>query len=302
MKYIAVDFTITCQPDQLQTARDILSQLAAECGFESFEDTPHGVTGYIQSSLYSTSALDDMLALFPLQDCSIAFHAESVPDLDWNATWEAQGFDPIEVADRLVVYDARRGMPQVENPDMIKIAIEPRLSFGSGTHATTQMMLRQLCQRPLQGQRVLDCGCGTGILSIAAAKLGATQVVGYDIDEWSVENAIHNAKLNHVVNSVSPNSQFPIFNFQFLHGDATVLSSLDTTFDVIVANIHLNILMADMPAYRAKMAPKGRLLLSGFYEADAPQLIERATKFGLHCTASDSIDGWNLLELGMDEG
>ena len=160
------------------------------------------------------------------------------------------------------------------------------MAFGTGTHETTRMMVSALLALPLEGMRVLDCGTGTGILSIAALKLGCHEAVGYDIDEWSVDNARHNAVINGVDN-----------RFESLLGDASILNKVEGCFDVVVANINRNILLADMPAFAAKLSPTGTLLLSGFYTADVPLLTEKAESLGLKLSAQKCDNDWCCLVL-----
>lgn len=143
------------------------------------------------------------------------------------------------------------------------------------------MMVSQLLSIELEGKRVLDCGCGTGILSIVAAKCGAHQVVGYDIDEWSVENSLHNAQLNEVADKM-----------EVLHGDANVLSHINGLFDVVVANINRNILLADMKSFAEVMANGAKLLLSGFYVEDGISIAEHAGELGLTLDQTVSENNW----------
>lgn len=194
-----------------------------------------------------------------------------MPDQDWNQDWEDQGFEPIGVSDHLVIYDAKHtDMSMFAGDDgVMRIFIEARNAFGTGTHQTTRMILRRLLGMDLTGKSVLDCGCGTGILGIVASRLGANRVLGYDIDEWSSENAKHNAALNGVD------------NLDVLLGDASVLDGVKEEFDVVIANINRNILLNDMPAFRSHLKTGGRLILSGFYETDVPMLEQAAQSNGL---------------------
>ena len=168
------------------------------------------------------------------------------------------------------------------------IEIDARQAFGTGTHETTRMVCTELLnfftQHPTLAPRILDCGTGTGILSICALKLGAAEAVGYDIDEWSVDNARHNAVINHVDD-----------RFIQLLGDASILNKVEGTFELVVANINRNILLADLPAFRGKMAPEGKLILSGFYTADIPLLTERASQLGLRLTGRREDNDWACL-------
>ena len=168
----------------------------------------------------------------------------------------------------------------------LRIGIEAQMAFGTGTHETTRLMVAQLLDAQLSGKRVLDCGCGTGILGIAASKLGAEEVVAYDIDEWSVENTRHNAALNGVE------------NLQVLHGDSRVLSHVSGVFDVVVANINRNILLADLPHFADVLSSTGTLLLSGFYQEDAPLLVAEAERNGLQLLHKAGENGWACLVFG----
>lgn len=281
MKYLAAHFEIACMDDMMQIARDLLMDVAGEAGFESFEDTERGVDGYVQEQLFDRQLLDDGIASFPLDGVSIVYNINKVEDQDWNAVWEEQGFEPIDIDHRVVVYDAKGEVPQ-HDACAVMIGIDARQAFGTGTHETTQMIIASLLDMQLEGKSVLDCGCGTGILSIAAAKCGATHCVGYDIDEWSVDNSRHNAQLNGV-------------DMQVLLGDASVTATLNEKFDVVLANINRNILLADMPAFVGVMKEGGALILSGFYPSDAAMLCDKAASLGLTHTAQKSNGDWACL-------
>ena len=162
------------------------------------------------------------------------------------------------------------------------IRIDPKQAFGSGTHETTQMIVAQLLGMDLKGKNVLDCGCGTGILSIVAGKCGARKVCGYDIDEWSVRNTIENAATNNVVLEVK-------------EGNRQVISDFNEKFDVVIANINRNILLADMPTFVEAMKPQATLILSGFYEEDVALLEEKAVSLGLKKNQCQANRSWTCL-------
>lgn len=271
MKYYVANFDIECAEELLQPARELLSAAACEAGFEAFEDTDNGIAGYVQRPLYDKEALDAAIADYMPEGTKVTYNIEEVPDQDWNQGWEDQGFEPIGVSDHLVIYDAKHtDMSMFAGDDgVMRIFIEARNAFGTGTHQTTRMILRRLLGMDLTGKSVLDCGCGTGILGIVALRLGANRVLGYDIDEWSSENAKHNAALNGVE------------NLDVLLGDASVLDGVKEEFDVVIANINRNILLNDMPAFRSHLKTGGRLILSGFYETDVPMLEQAAQSNGL---------------------
>ena len=281
MKYYEVIFNIKAPADTMQDARDIVAALAGEAGFETFEDNQEGIKGYVQQSSYNEQMLNKLLEGFPLPDCSVSYTVEEAEDKDWNAQWEQDGFEPIVIGDTIVIHDGRH-LPKRQMP--IAIEIDAHLAFGTGTHETTRMMVSQLKELQLKGLRILDCGTGTGILAITALKLGASEAVGYDIDEWSVDNARHNAVINMI------DSQFTS-----LLGDVTILKDVEGIFDVVVANINRNILLADIPSFVKKMKPHSTLLLSGFYEQDVPLLVEKAASLGLTKKAQQHDGDWACL-------
>ena len=284
MKYLVAEFKIECQDGMIQIARDLLSDALGEAGFETFEDTEDGIKGYVQESLFDENAMNDVIGNFMLPDVTINANIQEAEYKNWNEEWEEAGFERININDSITIYDARHDDGN-GIASGISIGIETKQAFGTGTHETTRMIVSTLLNIDLKGKRVLDCGCGTGILGIAASKLGASEVVGYDIDEWSSENAIHNAELNGVG------------NMKVMLGDASVLKSVEGKFDVVLANINRNILLADMPAFVSVMADDSLLILSGFYASDVDLLIEKASSLGLSKIDSKSDSEWTCLVL-----
>lgn len=284
MKYLVAEFKIECQDGMIQIARDLLTDALGEAGFETFEDTEDGIKGYVQESLFDDNAMNDVISNFMLPDVTINANIQEAEYKNWNEEWEEAGFERININDSITIYDARHDYGN-GIASGISIGIETKQAFGTGTHETTRMIVSTLLNIDLKGKRVLDCGCGTGILGIAASKLGASEVVGYDIDEWSSENAIHNAELNGVG------------NMKVMLGDASVLKSVEGKFDVVLANINRNILLADMPAFVSVMADDSLLILSGFYASDVDLLIEKASSLGLSKIDSKSDSEWTCLVL-----
>ena len=278
MKYFEVEFTIS---PYSADAADLFASLAGEAGFETFEETETGLKGYVQQSLFDEDALRECIEDFPFEGTSIIYNVREAEDRDWNEQWEQEGFEPIVIADQLVIHDGRH-LPEVDSK--IQIEIDAKLAFGTGTHETTRMICTQLLK--LANGRVLDCGTGTGILSICALKLGATEAVGYDIDEWSVDNARHNAVINRVDD-----------RFTSLLGDAKILENIDEKFDIVLANINRNILLADMPMFVSKMHEGSLLILSGFYSDDCEILIEKAHSIGLKLVSKTTDHDWACLVL-----
>ena len=279
MKYFEVDFTIS---PYSADASDVLAAMAGEAGLETFEETETGLKGYVQQSLFDVSALKAALEDFPFEDTTISYDIREAEDRDWNEQWEQEGFEPIIISDNLIIHDGRH-LPD-STPD-IAIEIDAKLAFGTGTHETTRMICSTLLELQPKG-RVLDCGTGTGILSICALKLGAQEAVGYDIDEWSVDNARHNAVINLVDD-----------RFTSLLGDASILYKVEGTFDLVMANINRNILLNDMPQFVSKMNADATLILSGFYTDDCQILIEKAQTLGLSLRQQKEDQQWACLVL-----
>lgn len=282
MRYYQVTFSIA--PDT-RDARDILSALSASAGFESFTEEEGKLKGFVNVETFDKEALDEVIKDFPMEGVKIEYNVEECEDKDWNETWERSGFEPIVIGGRCVIYDVNTGLDDSLYPNAgLRIGIDAHKAFGTGTHETTQMIVGTLLDMDMKGKRVLDCGCGTGILGIVAAKLGAKEVVGYDIDDWSVRNTRHNAELNGVTIDV-------------LEGDKRVLSHVSGMFDVVLANINRNILLADMDAYADVMNSDAVLVLSGFYKEDVSMLLDKAAELGLKEAGSKSLNNWYCLVL-----
>ena len=290
MKYFEVEFTIS---PYSADASDVLAAMAGEAGFETFEETETGLKGYVQQSLFDVSVLNAALEDFPFEDTTVSYDIQEAEDRDWNEQWEQEGFEPIVISNNLIIHDGRH-LPD-STPD-IAIEIDAKLAFGTGTHETTRMICSTLLDllghlSPLSTLhsplRVLDCGTGTGILSICALKMGAKEAIGYDIDEWSVDNARHNAVINQVDD-----------RFISLLGDASILNKVEGTFDLVMANINRNILLNDLPQFVSKMNAGATLILSGFYTDDCQILIEKAQTLGLSLQQQKEDQQWACLVFG----
>lgn len=287
MKYFRTKFIIVCKdtdkkPNEitLETARELCAALAGYAGYESFEDKEYGIDGYIQQETFDEEALAASFSAFPLEDVKVTFETCEAEDKNWNEEWEKNGFDPIIIANRCRIHDIYH---KVDDTYPIDIEIDARQAFGTGTHNTTRMIVKQLLNMDMNGKSVLDCGCGTGILSIAAIKCGASNAVGYDIDEWSVDNTRHNATINGIENLTA------------IHGDANVLGNMQEKFDIVLANINRNILLNDMPLMVSRLKDGGTLILSGFYSQDVDLLTNKAKTLGLEFKTKDISEDWTLL-------
>ena len=287
MKYLSTTFNIEVPSEELmQPSRELLADSCGEIGYESFVDSDGGIVGYIQQEHYSETMVKEMIEHFPISDVLISYITEDIPDQDWNETWEAEGFAPIIVDGKVTIYDAHHVEDAEQFSTPIQIGIQARNAFGTGNHETTRMIVSTLLGLPLSSRRVLDCGCGTGILGIVAVKCGAKEVVAYDIDEFCTDNARHNAILNGVGEQMD-----------VLLGNSGVLSHVEGIFDVVMANINRNILLQDMEAFHSVMAHGASLVLSGFYEEDAPMLLQKAETLGLHEVSRKVDNNWCCLTL-----
>ena len=310
MKYFEIEFTLTpCTED----AQDVLSALAGEAGCESFEQTDNGLKAYVQQSLFDEDALHLAIESFPF-DCHIIYNVREAEDRDWNEQWEQEGFEPIEVRSQnaeargIIIHDGRHLPSSInhqpsdfihQTSSVIPIEIDAHLAFGTGTHETTRMICSTLLDMDLKGKRVLDCGCGTGILGICALKLGAASCVAYDIDEWSADNTRHNAVINRVDDCLTVlcgDSSVLCGNTNVLGGLAAESPSSSAGspagFSLVLANINRNILLQDMPRFVSVMEPHATLILSGFYKSDCALLESKAQALGLSLTATKTDGDW----------
>ena len=283
MQYQELTFTIApCS----EAAQDLLAAMLAQAGCESFAPTDGGLLAYAPAAAIDPAAVSAAIDAFPIAGTHIAYTSRTMPDQDWNATWEAEGFKPIAIGNRLVIHDEDDTTFPTAHLD---IAIHPQQAFGSGTHETTRLMLRQLLDTNLNGMTVIDAGCGTGILGIYCALRGVARVWAYDIDPWSVSNARHNFDVNH---RSHPDVDWPEVTVH--EGDATCLTAAPEA-DIILANINRNILLADMQAFAARLKPGGKLMLSGFLADDVAMLTQAAEATGLHVVRHTQDGDWQLL-------
>ena len=257
MNYIGYHFEI----EPLQPGSDILIAELGEEGFESFVETEKGISAFIQKKDWHKDILKNVQILSS-GEFRITFTYEEIEQVNWNTEWE-KNFEPIMVNDTVSVR-----APFHEKTDLqYDIVIEPKMSFGTGHHETTHLMIQQLLSADLKDKTVLDMGSGTGILAIMAELRGSKCVDAIDIDDWCYENALENAARNHC-------TKIHVFK-----GDASLLT--DKNYDVIIANINRNVLINDLPVYYKCLNKGGILLLSGFYREDIPFIKKAATGLGL---------------------
>lgn len=271
MDYIEVSFEF--KPVSSDN-REIMAAILGQIDFESFSDTKQGINAYIQEPLFNKDLMNESLK--PLQSLfeNLAFNVTLIKDQNWNAEWE-KNFSPINIVDTCRI---RAPFHPTDGNFQFDIEIEPKMSFGTGHHATTALMVQFMLEMDLKNQEVLDMGCGTGVLAILASFKKAKNILAIDIDNWAFENTIENIERNKVS------------NIETLKGDASLLKN--RKFDVILANINRNILIKDLEVYSKSLAPKGQLLLSGFYNQDLPLITKTAEKYGLSIQKHIENDNW----------
>lgn len=272
MNYIGCFFKIDSGSLDIQTAIDILVAELGQVGFESFTENPDGVEAYIQKADWNASLLDD-IQILQSEEVTFSYDVKEIEQVNWNEEWE-KNFEPIVVADQVSVR-----APFHKNPGLqYDIVIEPKMSFGTGHHETTHLMIQHLMELDLHGKKVLDMGCGTGILAIFAEMKGAASVDAIDIDNWCYENSLENVERNNC------------HHISVFEGDSSLLKS--SAYDVIIANINRNILLQDMSVYTDSLKENGILLLSGFYTEDIEKINASAEVNGLKQDKKLTRNNW----------
>jgi len=271
MDYIKT--TININPFE-EWLRDVLMSQLAEIGFESFMEIESGLEAFIQAKLYDESQFEFVLSSFS-EDFSFSVDNELIKSQNWNEEWEKNYFEPLVIGGECMI---RAPFHTTFPHAKYEIIIEPNMAFGTGNHETTATIIESILQNDLTGKTILDMGCGTGILSILASMKGAKQITAIDIDNWSFEGTLENAKLNNIK------------NIEAKLGDANSLG--DKTFDLIFANIHKNVLLNDMQAYYEVLNPEGTLIMSGFYTEDIPDIKAKAESLGMKDAGFVEKNNW----------
>ncbi len=271
MDYYKVEIKITPFEEWL---RDVLASQLAETGYESFVETEGGIDAFVPAPQFNESELEFVLSAFE-DDFSFSVHKELIKSRNWNEEWEKNYFEPLVINNECVIRAPfHKAFPKAK----YEIVIEPNMAFGTGNHETTSMMVETILELDLNKKSVLDMGCGTGILGILASMKGAASVLAIDIDDWSYSGATANAEVN------------KISNMKVKLGDASLLGS--DSFDVILANIHKNVLLNDMPLYEKVLLPGGILVMSGFYNEDLRDITEKAIAVGLKPAGFKTKNNW----------
>lgn len=274
MSNIYLGYHFTIEPKELGS--EILIAELGELPFESFIDSDLGIVAFIQKDLWNENILDDLFIL-KSPEFTISYNVEEIDQVNWNEEWE-KNFEPIDVDGKCHVRAPFHPKTNAE----FDIVIEPKMSFGTGHHETTHMMIQHLLEMDVTGMKTLDMGCGTAILAILAEMKGAQPIDAIDIDNWCYLNSIENAERNHCK------------HITVYEGDAALLS--DKKYDLIIANINRNILLNDMQSYVDCLNLKGTLLLSGFYEEDIPYIDESCLEKGLTYVKKFERNNWVSLK------
>jgi len=257
---------------------EILMAEVGELGFDSFLETDSGFEAYVELENYDKEHLIVLREKY--QPSGVVFYQDRIQKQNWNEEWE-KSYEPIIVDDRCLI---RAEFHTIEKKYPYELVITPKMSFGTGHHQTTYLMVKSQMDIDHRNKRVMDAGCGTAILSVMASKLGAKEVEAFDIDEWSVSNGTENIEVNLCSN---------------IHHQQGKLSDLKFTgkFDIILANINKNVLLDEIKLYQEYLATDGLLLLSGFYTEDIPDLLQEASLYNLIELRRDERENWSALLL-----
>lgn len=250
--------------------KEIFTAELADLGFESFVEEESILKAYIQENNYQEPEVNSFLA----KHVDVKYSVTTIKQQNWNAEWE-NNYHPIIYQDKCIV---KASFHQIEKKYPIEIIIDPKMSFGTGHHETTSLMIEKMFDMDFQGKTVLDMGTGTGILAILAAKLGAKKIIAIDNDEWSYENSVENCEKNNIQ------------NVKVILGEATKIPKI--SYDIILANINRNILLSDLKYYVEHLAERGGVILSGIYEKDKEKLDLEANQHNLRFVDFQEKNNW----------
>ncbi len=275
MQYSEV--AIKIEPYSQQNA-EIITALLAELGFDSFSDTENGLLAYIPKKQLNRSDLESVISNLTL-GCDISYNLNQVKEQNWNKEWESN-FSPISIENLCYI---RAPFHKSETGYKLEVTIEPKMSFGTGHHQTTWLMAREIFSLDIKNKRVLDMGCGTGILAIIAEKLGASEVTAIDNDDWAFRNAEENVAMNNCSKITT------------ILGDAAQINQ--AKFDVVLANINLNILLSDFETYFNSVTDGGKILMSGILTNDIETLKAHVNRFRCKLISEKKKNDWALIAI-----
>lgn len=269
MNYVELEFEETDSEK-----REILIAFLGEAGFEMFEELDDSFKAFVKENEFDEEALEEsVLAKFQ----QLTYSRRIIGQQNWNALWE-KNFEPIEIGGVHIRAPFHEAKPGVKH----ELIIEPKMSFGTGHHATTSLMISEMLKTDFKNKTVLDMGCGTSLLAILASKLGAANILAVDIDEWAAENSKENCERN------------AISNVTVVQGNAADISG--KYFDIILANINRNVLIADMQAYASALNSGGEIIFSGFYESDVQAIKESSAESGFVFMLQDILNQWAVMK------
>lgn len=271
MNYLEVHFTIEPYEEYIS---DLLTAELGELGFDSFISTEETLDAYIPEDLFDELKLKNLLSDFPFE-ASIDYKYMQIESKNWNEEWEKNYFEPIVIGNECVIHSSfHKNVPKAT----YDIIIDPKMAFGTGHHETTSLIIGQLLTMNVKGKKLLDMGCGTAVLAILASMRGAKDSVAIDIDSWCIENSLENIAIN------------KIEGIEVKLGGSELLKGMH--FDIILANINRNILLADMEQYAACLSSGGELYMSGFYKEDIPLIEAEAERNGLKLIDFNEKNHW----------
>mgnify|MGYP006290068215 CR=1 FL=1 len=275
MTYIELDVKITPYSPVLA---EILTARLADIGYESFSEHEQGFYAYISKNQFQQERTENTILKYQNTNF-ISLDVSQIKEEDWNKLWESQ-YSPVTFGKNCII---KAPFHQIEKKYKYEIIIAPKMSFGTGHHASTALVIEELLEADLKSKTILDMGCGTGILSILASKLGAEKVTAIDIDEWAYQNCIENVSLN------------KISNIEVLQGSFDLLKN--ETYDVVVANITKNVILENLETMNNALNNKGVLILSGFYNQDVDEILSHASQCRLQKHSLPVKENWACIKL-----
>ena len=275
MDFVQVNFSI--EPYEEYVA-DVLASELGEIGFDSFVQVNNGLEAFVPANLFNENQITELLDNFVFE-VTIDYKVTQIETKNWNEEWEKHYFEPIVIGNECVIHSSFHKNVPVAKYDIV---IDPKMAFGTGHHETTSLVIGELLTMDLKGKTLLDMGCGTAVLAILAAMRGAVDIIAIDIDKWCTDNSIENIELNHVT------------GIDVRLGGAELLKDLH--FDIVLANINRNILLADMEMYANCLSVGGELYMSGFYKEDIVLIEAEANRNGLKLIDFKSKNNWVVVK------
>ena len=271
--YLEIDITLISRQEEEQ---EYVLALLADFGFDGFREEEGRIIGYMPAETFRSEAFESFLIRHGLKEKIKRFKTLTIPVRNWNSIWE-KGYSPVQIGKKCVI---RAPFHHPRKDIKHDLVISPKMSFGTAHHETTRMMLESILEREWSGQEVLDFGCGTGVLAILTEKMGARNILALDNDPWAYSNALENIALNNCR------------NISITQGEIGILE--EHSFDAILGNINLNVLLKEMHNLSARLRKEGIAILSGFYEKDLQTLNESAGKNKLSLLENQSMNNWSV--------